>query len=272
MTSIEIPIRDKSFVIETGKMARQADGSTVLKYGDTFVLATAVASKTERVGIDFFPLTIDYLEKTYSAGKIPGGFFKREGRQSEKETLTSRLIDRPIRPMFPKGFKCETQGIVMVLSFGDENTSDIMGITGVSTSMMISDIPFNGPISGVRVGRLNGEFIIFPDLDESEDIDMDLIVAGTDDAVMMVEGMAGEASESDFLEAIDLAHEQIKKLNAMQRELRDKVGKPKREVVDVAIDDGIRAKVDELATPKITEAIKIADKLQREDAVSYTHL
>ncbi len=267
MTSIEIPIRDKSFVIETGKMARQADGSTVLKYGDTFVLATAVASKTERVGIDFFPLTIDYLEKTYSAGKIPGGFFKREGRQSEKETLTSRLIDRPIRPMFPKGFKCETQGIVMVLSFGDENTSDIMGITGISASMMISDIPFNGPISGVRVGRLNGEFIIFPDLDESEDIDMDLIVAGTDDAVMMVEGMAGEASESDFLEAIDLAHEQIKKLNAMQRELRDKVGKPKREVVDVAIDDGIRAKVEELATPKITEAIKIADKLQREDAL-----
>ncbi len=267
MTSVELSIRDKSFKFETGQIARQASGSTLLKYGDTFVLATAVASKTAREGIDFFPLTIDYLEKTYSAGKIPGGFFKREGRMSEKEILTSRLIDRPIRPMFPKGFKCETQGIVTVLSFGDENTSDVMGITGVSASMMISDIPFDGPVSGVRVGRKDGEFIIFPDLEESEELDMELIVAGTDEAVVMVEGMAGEASEADFLEAIDLAHQEIKKLNALQRELRDKVGKPKREVTEEVIDEGLKAKVSDLVIPKIKEAIKIADKLQRQDAL-----
>ncbi len=267
MTSVEVTLRDKSFIIETGKMARQAGGSTVLKYGDTFVLATAVASKTAREGIDFFPLTIDYVEKTYAAGKIPGGFFKREGRQSEKEILTSRLIDRPIRPMFPKGFKCETQGIVTVLSFGDENTSDIMGITGVSASMMISDIPFNGPVSGVRVGRIDGEFILFPDLDDAEELDMELIVAGTDDAVVMVEGMAGEASEEDFLEAIDLAHAEIKKLNALQRELRDKVGKAKREVKEEVVDEAFNAKVAEFVTSKIKVAIKIADKLERQDAL-----
>jgi polyribonucleotide nucleotidyltransferase len=267
MTQVELTIRDKQFTIETGRMARQADGSTVLKFGDTFVLATAVAAKTAREGIDFFPLTIDYVEKTYSAGKIPGGFFKREGRQSEKETLTSRLIDRPIRPMFPKAFKCETQGIVTVLSFGDENTSDIMGITGISASMMISDIPFNGPVSGVRVGKINGEYIMFPDLEEAEELELEIIVAGTDDAVVMVEGMSQEASEEDFLEAIDIAHAEIKKLNALQRELRDKVGKPKREVETIEVDEDLKAKVTELVSSKIKEAIKIADKLQRQDAL-----
>ena len=138
MTKVEIPLRDKQYSIETGTIARQAGGAVVITYGDTVVLSTAVAARQESVGIDFFPLTIDYQERTYAAGMIPGGFFKREGRLSEKETLTSRLIDRPLRPLFPKGFKCETQGIVMVLSFGDENTSDIMGITGISASMMIS--------------------------------------------------------------------------------------------------------------------------------------
>lgn len=248
-------------------MARQADGAVVLRYGDTIVLATAVGVRQERVGIDFFPLTIDYLEKTYAAGKIPGGFFKREGRLSEKETLTSRLIDRPIRPLFPKGFRCETQGIVQVLSFGEENISDVMGITGISTAMMISDIPFDGPVSGVRIGRLSGEFVVFPSLEEVDDLDMELIVAGTDESVVMVEGMAHEATESDFIAAIEVAHAEIKKLNAMQRELRDKVGKPKREVKEEETDEDLKAKVEGSVTGKIQQAIRIADKLERQNAL-----
>jgi polyribonucleotide nucleotidyltransferase len=143
MTSVEVEINGNKLTLETGLMAKQADGSTVVRYGDTVILATAVADKTAREGIDFFPLTIDYREKTFAAGKIPGGFFKREGRPSEKEILSSRLIDRPIRPLFPDGFKCETQGIVSVFSYGDENVSDILGIIGVSTSLVISDIPFD---------------------------------------------------------------------------------------------------------------------------------
>ncbi|MBI1810393.1 MAG: polyribonucleotide nucleotidyltransferase, partial [Nitrospirae bacterium] len=152
MTTFEIEIKGKKLIIETGEIAKQSDGSVVLRYGDTVVLATAVAAKNAREGLDFFPLTIDYQEKAYSAGKIPGGFFKREGRPSEKEVLTSRLIDRPIRPLFPKGFSCETQGIVSVLSYGDENVSDVFGITGMSAALMISDIPFGGPVAAVRVG------------------------------------------------------------------------------------------------------------------------
>jgi polyribonucleotide nucleotidyltransferase len=253
--------------METGVIARQAGGAVVLRYGDTIVLATAVASRQERVGIDFFPLTIDYLEKTYSAGIIPGGFFKREGRLSEKETLTSRLIDRPIRPLFPKGFKCETQGIVHVLSFGEENISDLMGITGISAAMMISDIPFDGPVSGVRIGRIAGEFVLFPNLEEVDELDLELIVAGTDESVVMVEGMAHEASETDFIAAIELAHAEIKKLNALQRELRDKAGKPKREVKAEEIDEEFKAKVEEFVTGKISDAIRIADKLERQNAL-----
>jgi len=158
--TVSIALRNKELILETGKMARQADGSVVARYGDTVVLATAVSSKTAREGIDFFPLTIDYIEKAYSAGKIPGGFFKREGRPSEKEVLTSRLIDRPMRPLFPKGFHNETQGIANVLSYGDENISDILSIVAVSAALHISDIPFGGPAAAVRIGRMDGSFVM----------------------------------------------------------------------------------------------------------------
>ncbi|MEJ2181971.1 MAG: polyribonucleotide nucleotidyltransferase [Nitrospirota bacterium] len=267
---VETEIAGRVLRMETGRMARQADGSTVLTYGDTILLATAVASKGVREGIDFFPLTIDYLEKTYAAGKIPGGFFKREGRPSEKEVLTSRLIDRPIRPLFPKGFKSETQGIVNVLSFGDENTSDVMGITGVSAALVISDIPFDGPVSGVRVGKLGGEYVLFPSLKDIEDLELEIAVAGTDEAVVMVEGKAGEVPEADFLEAIDIAHREIKRLNALQRELREKVGRPKRAIPEQPkIDEEFKAKVREYVLGGIQEGIKIPDKLRRQDALDH---
>jgi polyribonucleotide nucleotidyltransferase len=265
--TVAIELRGKELTLETGKMARQADGSVVARYGDTVLLATAVSSKTPREGIDFFPLTIDYLEKTYAAGKIPGGFFKREGRPTEKEVLTSRLIDRPHRPLFPKGYSCETQGIVNVLSYGDENIADVLGITSMSTALHISDIPFDGPVAAVRMGRINGVFIINPDIKEVEECDLNLVVAGTMEAVAMVEGSAQEMSESDLLEAIDLAHAEIKKLCKVQNEFREKVGKPKRSFTVPVKDEDLKNKVKELALEKITEAIVIPDKLRRQSTL-----
>lgn len=265
--TVAIELRGKELTLETGKMARQADGSVVARYGDTVLLATAVSSKTPREGIDFFPLTIDYLEKTYAAGKIPGGFFKREGRPTEKEVLTSRLIDRPHRPLFPKGYSCETQGIVNVLSYGDENIADVLGITSMSTALHISDIPFDGPVAAVRMGRINGAFIINPDLKEVEECDLNLVVAGTEEAVAMVEGSAQEMSESDLLEAIDLAHAEIKKLCRVQNEFREKVGKPKRSFTVPVKDEDLKNRVKEMALEKITEAIVIPDKMRRQETL-----
>jgi len=264
---VEIEARGKGLSFETGKMARQADGSVVAQYGDTVILATAVSSKTPREGIDFFPLTMDYQEKTYSAGKIPGGFFKREGRPTEKEVLTSRLIDRPIRPLFPKGFACETQGIVSVLSYGDENIADLLGITAMSAALHIADIPFDGPVGAVRIGRISGSFVINPDLREVEECDINLVVAGTEDAVAMVEGSAQEMSETDLLEAIDIAHREIKRLCQVQNELRAKAGKPKRVVVAPVTDVTLEKTVREMALAKIKEAIVIPDKMLRQSAL-----
>ncbi len=267
MKSASIEIRGKELSFRTGKMARQADGSVVAQYGDTVVLATAVSSKTPREGIDFFPLTIDYLEKTYAAGKIPGGFFKREGRPTEKEVLTSRLIDRPCRPLFPKGYSCETQGIVNVLSYGDENVADILGINTMSAALHISDIPFNGPVGAVRIGRIMGTFVINPDLREVEECDLNLVVAGTEDAVAMVEGSAQEMSETDLLEAIDLAHAEIKKLCRLQNEFRADAGKPKRTFTVPVKDEDLKNKVKGIALEKITGAIVIPDKMRRQAAL-----
>jgi polyribonucleotide nucleotidyltransferase len=264
MKKIEIEVCNKKLTLETGKVAKQADGAVVARYGDTVVLATAVADKTQRDALDFFPLTIDYQEKAYSAGKIPGGFFKREGRPSEKEILTSRLIDRPIRPLFPKGFYHETQGIVSVLSYGDENIADILGIISISAALVISDIPFKSPVGAVRVGRVAGSFVINPDIREAEECDLNLVVAGTEEAVVMVEGEALEVSEFDLLEALDIAHQEIKHICAVQKELQSIAGKEKRTVQEPVIYEELKNKVTELTLDQIKSAITIPDKLMRQ--------
>ncbi len=267
-TTVELEIKGKKLIIETGQMAKQSGGSVVLRYGDTVVLATAVADKRVKEGLDFFPLTIDYLEKTYSAGKIPGGFFKREGKPSEKEVLTSRLIDRPLRPLFPKGFYSETQGIASVLSYGNENISDILGVIGMSAAVHISDIPFNGPVGAVRVGRLEGNFIVCPDFSELENLDLNLIVAGTEDAVIMVEGGGAEVEETVLLEAISFAHAEIKKITALQNELKRLVGKEKRALIPVEENVEIKNAVREFTAKEIKEAITIAGKHERQRALN----
>ena len=231
------------------------------------MLATAVADKNPRLGLDFFPFTVDYQEKAYSAGKIPGGFFKREGRPSEKEILTSRLIDRPHRPLFPKGFYCETQGIISVLSYGEENVADILGIITMSAALTISDIPFKTPVGAVRIGRIAGSFVINPDLREVMECDLNLVVAGTEEAIVMVEGEAQEIAESVLLEALDIAHEEIKRLCAAQNELRAVAGREKRPVVAPVRDEELQKAVAEFSLESIKSAITIPDKLRRQDTL-----
>jgi polyribonucleotide nucleotidyltransferase len=267
MNKVEIEIRGKKLTLETGKLAKQADGAVVAQFGDTVVLATAVADKNPREGLDFFPLTVDYQEKAYSAGKIPGGFFKREGRPTEKEVLTSRLIDRPIRPLFPKGFYCETQCIVSVLSYGDENIADILGIISISAALTISNIPFKAPIAAVRIGRIDGSFVINPDLREVVECDINLVVAGTEEAVVMVEGEAREVSETDLLEALDVAHHEIKRICAVQNEFRSVAGNEKRSVTAPVTDEALKNVIAENALKKIEAAITISDKLMRQNTL-----
>ncbi|MBI4683091.1 MAG: polyribonucleotide nucleotidyltransferase, partial [Nitrospirae bacterium] len=268
MTNVELELKEKTLSLETGLFAKQADGSVVARYGDTVVLATAVAKKEAREDIDFFPLTIDYQEKAYAAGKIPGGFFKREGRPTEKEVLTSRLIDRPTRPLFPDGFYSDTQGIISVLSFGNENISDILGIISMSAALSISDIPFDGPVGAVRIGILKDSFVTNPDLQEIEECDFTLVVAGTENAVMMVEGGGLEITESVLLEALNIAHEEIRKVVDLQKQLVASAGKPKRTVTPPQLDEELLKSVSDLSLEKIKQAIVIPDKLLRQDALN----
>jgi polyribonucleotide nucleotidyltransferase len=226
--SKEIELGGKILRIETGKLAKQANGSALVTYGETVVLCTVVSAEEEIEGADFFPLQVEYREKTSAVGKIPGGFFKREGKPSEKEILSGRLIDRPIRPLFPESYKYETQVISSVYSSDSENDSDVLGAVGASAALMISDIPFDGPIGEVRVGRVNGEFIINPTHTQLKESDMDLVVAGTEDSIVMVEGEGKEVGESDLLNAIKFAHENIKALCKIQVELKNEINKPKR--------------------------------------------
>ncbi len=226
----EFEIGGRTLTIETGRFAKQADGSVMVRYGDTMVLATVVANKEEKEGMDYFPLQVEYREKTAAAGKIPGGYFKREGRPSEKEILSSRLIDRPIRPLFPEGFRCETQVMLTVFSADQENDSDILGAIGASAALTISDIPFDGPMAEVRVGRVDGQWIINPTFQQLEKSDMDVSVAGTKTSINMVEGEAKEISEQVMLEALRFAHDHIKQLCDLQLELQKQVGKSKRDV------------------------------------------
>src|ERR1041385_1334394 len=237
----------KNIQFETGKLAKQAHGSCVVRMADNVILGTATANQEPREGIDFFPLTVDYREYTYAGGRIPGGFIKREGRPSEREILTSRQIDRPVRPLFPEGFKCETQVIAFVLSADTENDPDVAGINGASAALTISDIPFNGPIGAVRVGLVDGQFIINPTYGEMRDSLLNIMVVGTSEGIVMIESGAKEVKEETVVDAIEFGHTEIKKICAAINELRDKAGKKKREAVapefDQAYYDSLKKKV-----------------------------
>ncbi len=249
--------------IETGKLAKQASGSVVVRYGDSVVLVTATGTQSPREGIDFFPLSVDYIEKTFAAGKIPGGFFKREGRPTESAILTSRFIDRPIRPLFPEGYRNEVQVIATVLSSDADNATDVLAMVGASAALHLSQIPFNGPIAGVCVGRVDGEFVCNPTTEQMENSDIDLIVSASRDAVVMVEGGSKEVSEAEIIAAIEFAHKSIQPVLDMQDELRKLAGQTKWEVKPVEVDAALRAKVTEMAKGKLTDAVRIKEKQTR---------
>lgn len=252
----------KSLSIETGRIAKQADGAVVVRMGDTMVLCTAVSSK-EATDKPFFPLTVDLRESFSAGGKFPGGFIKREGRPNDKEVLSSRLIDRSLRPLFPEGYRHDTQIICSVLSSDGEHNGDVLGGVGASAALHISDVPFAGPIAEVRVGRVEGEFVINPTLSEMEASDIDMVIGGTAESVLMMEGEMEEISEKEMLDAIKEAHKAIKKLCAFQEELREEFGKPKREYTPEPVDEELKAKVHELAEEKVREIAHIG--LGKED-------
>jgi len=251
----EVEIGGRIFSIETGRYARQANGAVMVRYGDTMVLVTAVASAEAKEDQDFFPLQVEYREKTSAAGKIPGGFIKREGRPTEKEILSSRLIDRPIRPLFPDSFMNETQVIAFVLSYDGQNDADVLGAVAASAALTISDIPFDGPIAEVRVGRINGQLIVNPTHAEIEQSDLELVVAGTSDSIIMVEGESKEVSEDELLSALRFAQAEIKKLVDLQLELRNEAGKNKWEIKEKEIDPELKKEVLELAGEKLKDIV-----------------
>jgi polyribonucleotide nucleotidyltransferase len=266
---VTLNIGGKEMSLETGKWAKQAAGSVVVRYGDTVVLAAVTAAKEAKEGQDFFPLTVDYREKAYAAGKIPGGFFKREGKQKDSEILTCRLIDRPMRPLFPEGYLNEVSVSITTLSSDKENESDIPAMIGASAALCISDIPFAGPIGAVRIGMVEGEFVVNPTFAQMAAGvgQLDMVVAATYDAIMMVEGGAQLITEERFLDAMDLAHAEIRKTIDMQKQLIAKSAKPKREVKLKTLDAEVNAKVRELVEAKMKAATKNPDKLARQDAI-----
>lgn len=260
-------IAGRTLEVEVGKLAQLSNGSCMLKYGKTAVLVNACASKTPREGIDFFPLSVDYEERMYAAGKIPGGFIKREGRPSEKAILTSRLIDRPIRPLFPKGYRNDVQIIATVLSVDEDCASDIVAMIGSSIALSISDIPFQGPTASINVGLVDDTFIINPTSNERKNSKLDLVVSGTKDAVMMIEAGANEVSEAQMLEAILFGHEEIKNIVSFIEEIVEEVGKAKQEVILFEIDEDLDTEVREYATSKISDAIRTTEKLERTEKI-----
>ncbi|MGO8821905.1 MAG: polyribonucleotide nucleotidyltransferase [Desulfomonilaceae bacterium] len=264
---ISCTVSGKEMTFETGRLAKQASGSVLVQTGETVVLVTTVAEKQGREGIDFFPLTVDYLEMTYAAGKIPGGFFKREGRPTEKEILTSRFIDRPIRPLFPSGFASETQIIATVLSSDGEHEPDMMAINGASAALNMSDIPFNGPIGAVRIGRVEGAFIINPTPLEDSYSDLNLIVVGSRKGIVMVEGGADRVPEQVVVDAIYRAYEEVLNIVEAQEKLREVAGKPKREVTPKYRDDDLFNKMNTEWGPRIIQALDISAKLERREAL-----
>ena len=253
----------RGITVETGDIAKQADGAVIIRYGDTVTLSTACASNQAKEGIDFFPLTVSFEEKLYSVGKIPGGFLRREGRPSEHATLTARMIDRPIRPLFAEGFRNEVQVVNTVLSVDQDASPEMAAMFGASLALCISDIPFNGPIAGVKVGRINGELVANPTVAQMEESDIDLTVAGTAQALNMVEAGAKEVSEEDMLAALMFGHEQIKKLCAFQEEIVAACGKEKREIELYAVDETINSEVRANFEAQIRAAVSIKEKLER---------
>ncbi|HOD20354.1 MAG TPA: polyribonucleotide nucleotidyltransferase [Candidatus Fermentibacter daniensis] len=247
---VETTVAGRTLSIETGRLAKQADGAALVRYGDSVVLTAAVSEKQAKPGQGFFPLTVDYRERTYAAGKIPGGFFKREGKPSEAEVLAARLIDRPIRPLFPEGYACETQVYCIVISSDSENDPDLLGMLGASASLMVSDIPWNGPVSAVRVGRIGDRFIVNPTIPELAQTDLDIVVAVRGNDVVMLEGGCSQVPEKVVIEAIELARTEGMRLNALQTELAKQVGRAKREFTPVSVPDGLYEAVEAVALPE----------------------
>ncbi|HEY5995885.1 MAG TPA: polyribonucleotide nucleotidyltransferase, partial [Candidatus Deferrimicrobiaceae bacterium] len=259
----EAEVAGRKLTIESGYLAKQAGGSVVVKYGDCVVLVTACGTETPRPGIDFLPLVVDYVEKTFAVGKIPGGFFKREGRLSENEVLTSRLIDRPIRPLFPKGYYNEIQVTATVLSADKENDTGVLAMIGASAALCISYIPFGGPIAGARVGRIDGQFVVNPVYADIPKCDLNLFVAGSRDAILMVEGEAAELSEEEVLDAILFAHKSIQPLLDLQEKMQAEIGKEKLAFAKESLSDEETARVRSIAEGPLREAYATTAKQDR---------
>ena len=256
-----IKLGDKELSVETGRVAKQADGSVVVRYGDTMILVTAVCNHEPREGIDFLPLTVEYRESAYSAGRIPGNYFRREGRPGEKETLTSRLIDRPCRPLFPEGFRNETQIVATVISADPDNDPDVIAITGAGLALTLSDVPFHNPIAGVRIGLVEGKYVINPTYDQRRDSKLNLIVAGTEEAIVMVEAEAKEVGENIMVEALMLAHKEINRLCRWQKELAKALDIAKREFNAATMDEDLSKEIEE----KFTDGLRTALDTQTQD-------
>ena len=275
-----IKVGDRELIVESGRVAKQADGSVVIRYGETMVLVAAVSGRTAREGLDFFPLTVEYREAAFSAGRIPGNYFRREGRPNEKEVLTARMIDRPVRPLFPDGYRFETQIVGSVISADAENDPDVITMTGASCALYLSDIPFNNPIAGIRIGLIDGKYIINPTYDQRRESDLNLIVAGTEEAIVMVEAEAHEVAESIMVEALMLAHKEIKRLCLWQKELGKALGVEKRQFEAPQVDetvlaeieknfgDRLRAALDTTGQDKLTSYAAV-DTLKKEVVESY---
>ncbi|GAB4335843.1 MAG: polyribonucleotide nucleotidyltransferase [Calditrichia bacterium] len=260
-------IGGRLLTLETGRMAKQASGAVVVRYADTMVLVTATRSKEPRTDIDFFPLSVEFQARTYAAGKIPGGFFKREGRPTEKEILSARLIDRPLRPLFPDGYRNDTQIVVFVISSDQENDADVLGTIGASAALSISDIPFQGPIASVRVGRIAGEWVINPTYSQLDDSDLELVIAGSEDSIIMVEGEAAEISEEEMVEALKFGHEYIRQIIELQKEFISEFQVEKLEPEKPEIPEGLSEKINDFCRARIKEAINITEKKERHAAL-----
>src|SRR5687768_15258580 len=265
-TRVSVEVGGTEISFETGKLAKQASGSVVVSAGDTRVLSTATAGNLRDV--DFLPLTVDVEERMYAAGKIPGSFFKREGRAGEKGTLVARMIDRPLRPLFPKGWRRETQLVNMPLSIDHDAPYDILAMNGASAALMISDIPFPTAVGAVRIGKIDGNFVVNPTEEAMLEADMDLVVSGTEEAILMVEAGANEVPEAEILDALDIAHSAIKQICAVQNELREKAGREKQEIIPPQVDAELYEQIKGSHGQALDEATSVEDKLERQAATS----